>query len=133
MFQIRPQIESGRILPVEENAIAQDLQNFWVYEIDEQIVSVMRLKEYGDWAEIATGSTIFRDQKFGRASELFNHIFEEAAKRRFKGVFSVSNNPKVQRKLETSGFVEVQHEELPQAWQEQYDSNRSSKAYRHAF
>ena len=133
VFQIRPQIESGRILPVEENAIAQDLQNFWVYEIDGQIVSVMRLKEYGDWAEIATGSTIFRDQKFGRASELFNHIFEEAAKRHFKGVFSVSNNPKVQRKLESSGFVEVQYEELPQAWQEQYDSNRSSKAYRHAF
>lgn len=133
VFQIRPQIESGRILPVEENSIAQDLQNFWVYEIDGQIVSVMRLKEYGDWAEIATGSTIFRDQKFGRASELFNHIFEEAAKRRFKGVFSVSNNPKVQRKLESSGFVEVQYEELPQAWQDQYDSSRTSKAYRHAF
>ena len=133
VFQIRPHVESGRILPVEENAIAQALQNFWVYEIDGQIVSVMRLKDYGDWAEIATGSTIFRDRKFGRASELFNHIFGEAAKRRFKGVFSVSNNSKVQQKLASSGFVEVQFDELPQAWQEQYDSSRSSRAFRLSF
>ena len=133
IFQIRPHVESGRILPIEENAIAQDLQNFWVYEVDGQIVSVMRLKEYGDWAEIATGSTIFRDRKFGRASELFNHIFEEAAKRRFKGVFSVSNNSKVQQKLASSGFVEVQFDELPQTWQEQYDSSRSSRAFRLSF
>lgn len=128
-FQIRPQIESGRILPVEENSIAQSLHNFWVYEVDGQIVSVMRLKEYGDWAEIATGSTIFRDRKYGRASELFIHLFEEAKKRSFKGVFGVSNNPKVQQKLASSGFAEVQHSELPQAWQDQYDTNRSSKAF----
>jgi N-acetylglutamate synthase-like GNAT family acetyltransferase len=133
VFQIRPHVESGRILPVEENAIAQDLQNFWVYEVDGQIVSIMRLKEYGDWAEIATGSTIFRDRKFGRASELFYHIFEEAAKRRFKGVFSVSNNSEVQQKLASSGFIEVQFDGLPQNWQEQYDSSRSSRAFRLSF
>ena len=129
VFQIRPQVESGRILPVEENAIAQDLQNFWVYEVDGQIVSVMRLKEYGEWAEIATGSTIFRDRKFGRASKLFNHIFEEARRRGFKGVFSVSNNPRVQQKLESSGFVEVRFDELPETWQAQYDSSRPSRAF----
>lgn len=133
VFQIRPQVEAGRILPVEENAIAQELQNFWVYEVDGQIVSVMRLKEYGEWAEIATGSTIFRDRKFGRASELFSHIFEEAKKRRFKGVFSVSNNPEVQQRLASSGFVEVPFDELPDAWQEQYDPSRSSRAFTLAF
>lgn len=133
VFQIRPHVESGRILPVEENAIAQDLQNFWVYEIDGQIVSIMRLKEYGDWAEIATGSTIFRDRKLGRALELFNLIFEEAVKRRFKGVFCVSNNSMVQQKLATSGFDEVQFDELPQTWQKQYNSSRSSKAFRLSF
>jgi len=133
VFQIRQQVESGRILPVEENSIAQNLKNFWVYEVDGQIVSVMRLKEYGDWAEIATGSTIFRDRKYGRASELFNHIFEEARKRRFKGVFCISNNPKVQQKLATSGFTEVKFEELPLTWQKQYDFNRSSRAFRLSF
>ena len=129
VFQIRPQIESGRILPVEENSITQNLHNFWVYEVDGQIVSVMRLKEYGNWAEIATGSTIFRDRKFGRASELFMHIFEEAKKRSLKGVFGVSNNHIVQQKLASSGFVEVQYSELPQAWQDQYDTSRSSRAF----
>ena len=128
-FQIRPQIESGRILPVEENTIAQNLHNFWVYEIDGQIVSIMRLKEYGDWVEIATGSTIFRDRSYGRASELFMHLFKEAKKRGVKGIFGVSINPKMEKKLVPLGFVEVQHSELPQAWQDQYDSSRSSRAF----
>jgi len=128
-FQIRPQIESGRILPIEENSIAQNLHNFWVYEIDEQIVSVMRLKEYGDWVEIATGSTIFRDRKFGRASELFMHLFKEAKSRGVKGIFGVGINPKLEQKLTPLGFSEVQHSELPQAWQDQYDSSRPSRAF----
>jgi N-acetylglutamate synthase-like GNAT family acetyltransferase len=128
-FQIRPEIESGRILPVEENTIAQNLHDFWVYEIDGQIVSVMRLKEYGDWVEIGTGSTIFRDRKFGRASELFIHLFEEAKRRGVKGIFGVGINPKMEENLIPLGFVEVQHSELPQAWQDQYDSRRPSRAF----
>ncbi len=128
-FQIRPEVESGRILPVEENTIAQNLHNFWVYEIDGQIVSVMCLKEYGDWVEIATGSTIFRDRKYGRASELFMHLFEEAKKRGVKGIFGVSIDPKMEKKLAPLGFVEVQHSELPQAWQDQYDESRSSRTF----
>lgn len=128
-FQTRPDIKSGRILPVEENTIAQNLHNFWVYEIDGQIVSVMRLKEYGDWVEIATGSTIFRDRKYGRASELFMHLFAEAKKRGVKGIFGVSINPKMEEKLAPLGFKEVQHNELPQAWQDQYDTSRSSRAF----
>ena len=128
-FQIRPEVETGHILPVEENSIAQNLHNFWVYEINGQIVSVMCLKEYGDWVEIATGSTIFRDRKYGRASELFMHLCEEAKKRGVKGIFGVSINPKMEKKLVPIGFKEVQHSELPQAWQDQYDKNRSSRAF----
>jgi len=128
-FQIRPQIESGRILPVSENSIAQNLHNFWVYEIDGQIVSIMRLKEYGDWVEIATGSTIFRDRKYGRASELFIHLLEAAKNRGVKGIFCVGINPKMEQKLVPLGFIEVQHDVLPQDWQDQYDASRSSRAF----
>jgi len=133
VFQIRQQVEEGRILPVEENTIARNLNNFWVYEVNEQIVSVMRLKEYGDWVEIATGSTVFRDRNFGRASELFAHIIEESKKRGFKAVFCLSTNPHVQQKLSAIGFHEVSFEDLPLAWQQQYDRSRSSKAYTHYF
>ena len=129
LFQIRQEVEVGRILPVEENSIAQNIHNFWVYEIDEQIVSIMRLKEYGDWAEIATGSTVYRDRKFGRASELFMRLLEEAKNRGLKGVFGVSISPKLEKMLLPIGFKEVQRSDLPKAWQDQYDTQRSSKAF----
>jgi N-acetylglutamate synthase-like GNAT family acetyltransferase len=128
-LQLRPQIEAGRILPVEENTIVQNLGNFWVYEIDGQVVSVMRIKEHDDWVEIATGSTLFRDRKFGRATELIMHLLDEVRKRNKKGVFGVGIDPKLGEKLLPLGFREVEHRELPQAWQEQYDFNRQSRAF----
>ena len=128
-LQLRSQIQAGRILPVEENTIVQNLENFWVYEIDGQVVSVMRIKEYDDWVEIATGATLFRDRKFGRATELFMHLLDEAKKRNKKGVFGVGIDPKLGEKLLTLGFREVEHRELPQAWQEQYNFNRLSRAF----
>lgn len=132
-FQIRPQVEAGRILPVEENSIAQNIQNFWVYEIDGQIVSVLRLKDYGEWAEIATGSTVFRDRNYGRASELFSCLMQEAKRRGYKGIFVVGINPKMEKKVVPLGFKEVQRSELPQAWQDQYDTSRSSRAFALSF
>ena len=128
-FQIRPQIEAGRILPVSENEIAQNIKNFWVYDIDGQIVSLLRLKDYGDWAEIATGSTIFRDRGFGRLSELFVHVVQEARKRKIKVIFGVGVSPKMEKALIPQGFVEKKHSELPKAWQDQYDMSRESRAF----
>jgi len=128
-LQLRPQIEAGRILPVEENTIAQNLKNFWVYEIDGQVVSVMCLKEYDDWVEIAAGATLFRDRKFGRASELFMHLLEEAKKRKKKGVFGVGIDPRMEKRLLPLGFREVDLRDLPQSWQEQYDFDRPSRAF----
>jgi len=46
-----------------------------------------------------------------------------------KGVFGVGINPKLEQKLTPLGFSEVQHSELPQAWQDQYDSSRPSRAF----
>ena len=128
-FQLRPQIESGRILPVSENDIAQNLRNFWVYDIDGQVVAVMRIKDYGDWVEIATGTTLFRDRKFGRAGELILHLIDAARARGKKGVFGVGIDPRLEKKLLPLGFRKAEPEELPQEWQDQYDFNRSSSAF----
>lgn len=129
VFQLRSDIEAGRILPVNENDIAENLRNFWVYEIDGQIISVMRLKEYDDWLEIATGSTLLRDRRFGRAEELFARLMEEAKSRDAKAVFGVGINPKLEKKLIPIGFKELPHNELPQSWQDQYDKSRQSRAF----
>ena len=89
----------------------------------------MRIKEHDDWVEIATGSTLFRDRKFGRATELIMHLLDEAKKRNKKRVFGVGIDPKLGEKLLPLGFREVEHRELPQAWQEQYDFSRLSRAF----
>lgn len=128
-FQIRPQVEAGRILPVSENEIAQNIRNFWVYEIDGQIVSLLRLKLYGDWAEIATGSTVFRDRGYGRLSQLFAHVLTEAKRREIAVIFGVGISPKMEASLIPLGFEEKTHDELPQAWQDQYDKTRPSRAF----
>lgn len=129
MFQLRPEIEAGRILPITENQIAQELANFWVNEVDGQVVAVMRLKDYGDWVEIATGATLFRDRKFGRAGELIGHLIEEARNRGMRGVFGVGIDPRLEKKLKPLGFRPADPGELPKAWQEQYDSSRQSAAF----
>ncbi len=129
MFQLRPQIESGRILPLTENTITQNLGDFWVYDIDGQIVAVMRIKDYGDWVEIATGATLFRDRKFGRASELIMHLIEEARNRHKNGVFGVGIDPRLEKKLVPLGFREADPGELPKLWRDQYDFTRPSVAF----
>ncbi|MDJ0926847.1 MAG: hypothetical protein QNJ73_04270 [Gammaproteobacteria bacterium] len=128
-FQLRPQIDAGRILPVTENDIAQDLQNFWVYDIDGQVVAVMRIKDYGDWVEIATGTTLFRDRKFGRAGELILHLIDEARRRGKQGVFGVGIDARLEKKLIPLGFRNADPRELPQEWQKQYDFSRPSSAF----
>lgn len=129
VFQLRPQIDEGRILPVDENTIAQDLRNFWVYEINGQIVAVMRMKDYGEWLEIGTGSTLFRDRKSGRAGELIRHLIAEARDRQKKGVFGVGIDPRLANSLIPLGFREAAPSELPRAWQDQYDFARASRAF----
>ena len=89
----------------------------------------MQLKEYDGWLEIATGSTILRDRRFGRGAELFQHLLEEAKKRDAEAVFGVGINPKLEDKLIPLGFKELAHEDLPQSWQDQYDKGRKSRAF----
>lgn len=60
-------------------------------------------------------------------------LFEEAKKRGVKGGFGVTTNPKVEQKLASLGFIEVQHSKLPQGWQDQYDQSRSSRAFTPTF
>ena len=128
-FQLRPEIEAGIILPVDENTIIKNLHNFWVYEIDGTIVSILRLKEYDGWIEIATGSTLLRDRSSGRGTEMFAHLLEEAKKRKAKAVFGVGLSPKMKEKLLPLGFREMERHEMPTSWQESYDQSRPSRAF----
>jgi len=48
----------SRLLPVDENSIAADIGSFWLCEVDDQLVAVMRLKRYGTWAELGAATSL---------------------------------------------------------------------------
>jgi amino-acid N-acetyltransferase len=130
MIQLRPAIAEGRILPVTDNEIAEHIEDFWVYVVDDRIVSCMRAKHWGDWVELATGATIQRERSRGRAGGLMQRVIAELERdERVAGLFGLSIDPRIERSLGGLGFVEVDRNELPESWRRGYDMSRPSRAF----
>jgi amino-acid N-acetyltransferase len=130
MIQLRPAIAEGRILPVTENEIAEHIVDFWVYVVDERIVSTMRTKHWGDWVELATGATVLRERSRGRAGSLLQRVIAEVERdERVAGLFGLSIDPRIERSLGGLGFTEVDRSELPEGWRRAYDMSRPSRAF----
>lgn len=126
---LRPEIEAGRILPVDENTIERNIANFWIYEVDGLLVGVARLKRYGDWTELAHFSTLPRYRGKGRARELALNMIEQAARMNSEGVFALSVDPRMWEFFLSLGFHETGRERLPAEWQAQYDFERPSHGF----
>jgi N-acetylglutamate synthase-like GNAT family acetyltransferase len=126
---LRAEIEEGRILPVDEDAIERDIALYWVYEIDGLIVGSARLKTFDDWAELAQFTTLPRYRGKGHARTLGTRLEEEAAAMGMRNIFALSIYDGMWRFLETQGFSPVERTALPREWQAGYDLNRPSRAY----
>jgi N-acetylglutamate synthase-like GNAT family acetyltransferase len=129
MIQLRPAIAAGRILPVTENEIAEHIDDFWVYVVDDRIVSSLRVKRWDDWVELATGATVVRERGRGRAGTLLQRVIAELERdERIAGLFGLSIDPRIEV-LGTLGFTEVDRSELPESWKHHYDMTRPSRAF----
>ncbi|MDH4248517.1 MAG: GNAT family N-acetyltransferase [Deltaproteobacteria bacterium] len=126
---LRPEIESGRILPVTEAQIESTLPDYLVYEIDGLLVGLARLKPYGQWAELSQFSTLSRYRGKGRARELALSLIETARTRGFARVFALSVDARMWDFFTALGFNPIPREELPEAWRCKYDFNRPSRAF----
>jgi len=126
---LNPEIEAGRILPVDENTVERNISNFWIYEVDGLLVGVARLKPYGTWAELAHFSTLPRYRGKGRARELALNMIEQARKLNTEAVFALSIDPRMWEFFQSLGFHETPRERLPQEWQSGYDFSRPSHAF----
>lgn len=129
MLLLRPEIDAGRILPTDENAIERDIRFYYVYEIDGVLVGLARLKVWGEQAEVAQFATLARYRGKGRAKELAQHLVDAARQQGFHGVFALSLDERMWDFFQELGFGEVPRETLPAAWAAQYDMHRPSRAF----
>ncbi|MBN2792182.1 MAG: GNAT family N-acetyltransferase [Desulfuromonadales bacterium] len=127
---IKHEVLSGSILPLSEETLADNINNYFVFTVNGSIVAAATLVDYGQAAELAKFCTLPRYQGKGRAIQLATSMIEKALERKMEYVFALSINPKMWTFFKNLGFREVDRTELPQQWQDQYNFSRPSKAFR---
>jgi len=125
---LRPEVESGAILPVTVSRIEANINNYWIYEIDGMPVGLAGLKRYGEHAELAQFTTLPRYRGHGRARELAQFLMQQAREQGFRYVFALSIDPRMWEFFQYLGFQPIEREALPLEWQKQYDMQRPSRA-----
>ena len=126
---MKPYIDTGMILPVTEEDLSNDINNYYVYSVNNSIVAASMLKDHGIAAELAKFSTLPRYQGKGRAKELAEMMIEKAnlAKKQF--IFALTVEPKMFEFFSSLGFEECDRDLLPEIWKSKYDMTRPSIAF----
>jgi len=126
---LRPEMATGRILPIDENTIERNIRHYWVYEIDGLLVCSACLKLYGDAAELAQFAALPRYRGKGRARELALRLIDYARGLSCRRVFALSLDERMWDFFTGLGFRETAREDLPAAWRAGYDLSRPSRAF----
>lgn len=127
---MKPYVERGIILPINEAEIKNEINNFLLYTINEAIVAGARMYHYEDTAELAKFFCLPRFRRRGHAKSLALSFIEKAKEMDKKYIFSLSVSEGMWEFLRSLNFVEVDRESLPASWKNKYDFNRSSKAFK---
>ncbi|OQY08670.1 MAG: hypothetical protein B6I28_04485 [Fusobacteriia bacterium 4572_132] len=127
---IKNEVNSNNILPIKEDDIEEEISDYIVYDVDNSIVALGKLNDYNEAAEIAKIATFPRYQGGKKAKKLCEKLIKKAAKKGKKYVFGLSVNDKMIRLFEGLNFYEVDRENLPMKWKENYDFTRPSRAFR---
>jgi amino-acid N-acetyltransferase len=127
---LKPYISSGAILSVSEDAIADEVEDYYVYTVNNSIVAISKLTDHGPAIELAKFCTLPRYQGKGRARELAEKMIETVKQANKEFIFALSIEPKMFEFFKSLGFEECTRECLPENWKKQYDMSRSSKAFK---
>ena len=119
----------ARLLPVDENDIAADIGGFWLCEVDDQLVAVMRLKRYGTWAELGAATSLSRERGRRHSGALVVRLLDEAKKEGLAAVFVLGKDTRMASTFGALGFEEIDRSELPAQWKEHYDMSRPTRAF----
>jgi len=127
---IKHEMLAGSILPLSEETLADNINDYFVFTVNGSIVAAATLIDYGHAAELAKFCTLPRYQGKGRAMQLAKNMIEKATEEKKEYVFALSINEKMWTFFKNLGFSEVDRKVLPQQWQNQYDFSRPSRAFR---
>jgi amino-acid N-acetyltransferase len=126
---MKPYVQSGAILAITEDELAAEIENYFVYSVNNSIVAAAKLTEYNDAAEMAKFCTLPRYQGKGRAHELAIRLIETATRIGKKSIFALSIDPRMFDFFRNLGFSECARNELPANWLQDYDLSRPSKSF----
>ncbi|MGI6524997.1 MAG: GNAT family N-acetyltransferase [Bdellovibrionota bacterium] len=128
-FIMKPYVQAGALLPVSEDSIVQNVENYYVYTINEDVVGVGRLTEYGEGYELGKLATLPRYRRKGLARSMLEELIKRAVADGKKFVFSLTIESIMVDLLTSLGFSEVARETLPESWKNGYDFKRPSRAF----
>lgn len=129
MAMMQPYVEEGSIKAVSEDALLKSIPNFTVYAVNDQIVAAATLIDHGECYELGKLCTLPRYQARGRARDLVRALQDKTRQDGKRGVFALTVQDFVGVFFERLGFLPVERETLPEAWQAGYDFSRPSRAY----
>lgn len=127
---MKPYIKSRKILPVTEDDIAKEIQDYYVYSVNNSIVASAKLTHYGSAVELAKFCTLPRYQGKGRARELAEKMIQNVKDSGKDMIFALTIEPKMFAFFKSLGFDECDRNCLPKSWLKKYDMQRSSKAFK---
>jgi amino-acid N-acetyltransferase len=129
---MRPFVESGKILPRNENDIISSLNDYIVYEIDEGIHACGALHFYEDGqAEIAAIAVEESFANMGIGPKLVKFLIERAKNQNTKTVFILTTQ--ASDWFEKLGFVLDTVDSLPEKRKLKWNPQRNSKVFRFNF
>lgn len=126
---MKPYITNGILLPMSEEELQLQIQDFLLYTINEAIIAGARMIEYGEGIELAKFFCLPRFRRRGHARALAEKFIETAKNMKKDYIFSLSITPGMWDFLQSLGFKEVERESLPETWKANYNFERQSKAF----
>ena len=126
---MRPFIESGKLLPRNEEQLAAAISDFIVFELDGGVHACAALHFYEDGqAEIAAVAVDENYAHMGIGPKLMDNLIEQAAQADAASIFIMTTQ--TADWFEQLGFVEDSIDSLPQERQKLWTPQRNSKVFR---
>ena len=126
MRLIQPQIDLNLLIPQTSLQVAENLEKFYVYKIDETVQGCAALNQLNkDYAEIESLVVSESHRGHGHGARLVNHLKKESIKLRVKRLL-VMTTQSVDFFLEL-GFSQISLDEIPPERPRDYDQTRNSR------